>query len=102
MSVSTVSAAGLRDEGLLRDSAYVDGSWVADGDSGRFAVDNPSTGETIANLPSLSRAQTADAVTAAHRAWPGWRARSAKDRAGVAPRVLSPGLGANRAPAPNN
>src|SRR3954452_615475 len=83
MSVSTVSAAGLRDEGLLRDSAYVDGSWVADGDSGRFAVDNPSTGETVADLPSLSRAQAADAVTAAHRAWPGWRARSAKDRAGV-------------------
>ena len=83
MTVSTVSAAGLRDEALLRDSAYVDGTWVADGDSGRFGVDNPSTGETVADLPALSRAQAAEAVAAAHRAWPGWRARSAKDRAGV-------------------
>jgi succinate-semialdehyde dehydrogenase / glutarate-semialdehyde dehydrogenase len=83
VSVATVAAAGLRDEALLRDSAYVDGTWVAGGDSGRFSVENPSTGETVADLPSLSRAQAAEAVAAAHRAWPGWRSRSAKDRAAV-------------------
>ena len=83
MNVSTVSASGLRDEALLRGSAYVDGAWVAEGDSGRFSVENPSTGEMVADLPSLSRAQAAEAVAAAHRAWPGWRALSAKDRAGV-------------------
>jgi succinate-semialdehyde dehydrogenase/glutarate-semialdehyde dehydrogenase len=68
---------------LLRTAAYVGGFWVDQGDAGRLAVDDPSTGERIAELPALSRAQTADAVAAAHRAFPGWRALSGKQRAQV-------------------
>jgi succinate-semialdehyde dehydrogenase / glutarate-semialdehyde dehydrogenase len=83
VSISTAASAGLRDPSLLRTSAFLDGTWVDTGDSGRFSVVNPSTGETVADLPSLSRSQTAEAVAAAHRAWPGWRSLSAKERAGV-------------------
>ena len=36
---------------LLAEQAYVDGAWI-DADSGAtFAVTNPATGETIANVP---------------------------------------------------
>jgi succinate-semialdehyde dehydrogenase / glutarate-semialdehyde dehydrogenase len=80
---ATTSSAVLGDGALLRDAAYVDGVWVRDGERGRFAVDNPSTGELIAELPSLSRAQVAGAIDAAGRALPGWRARSGKQRAQV-------------------
>ncbi|MFJ9380759.1 NAD-dependent succinate-semialdehyde dehydrogenase [Streptomyces sp. NPDC101455] len=84
MSIETTGSQGLlTDRELLRTAAYVDGTWVEKGDAGRFAVDNPSTGELIAELPALSAAQTAKAVTAAHAALPGWRAVSAKQRARV-------------------
>jgi succinate-semialdehyde dehydrogenase / glutarate-semialdehyde dehydrogenase len=83
--VTTAPAAPriLRDQGLLRTAAYVDGAWVTDGRSGTLAVRNPSTRELVAELPALDRAQVAEAITAAHRAQPAWRALSAKQRAGI-------------------
>lgn len=83
MSTRTAAAEVLSETSLFQESAYVDGRWVSHGESGRFSVDNPSTGATIADLPSMSRAQVADAITAAGRALPDWRARSGKQRAQV-------------------
>ncbi|MBW8792873.1 MAG: NAD-dependent succinate-semialdehyde dehydrogenase [Streptomyces sp.] len=83
MSTETAAAEVLSEKSLFQESAYVDGRWVSHGESGRFSVDNPSTGATIADLPSMSRAQVADAIAAAGRALPDWRARSGKQRAQV-------------------
>jgi succinate-semialdehyde dehydrogenase/glutarate-semialdehyde dehydrogenase len=69
--------------GLLRTAAYVDGQWIQHGHAGLLQVLNPSTGRIVAEVPALSREQTTEAVTAAHRAFPGWRSRSGKDRARV-------------------
>ena len=56
---------------LLRRQAYVDGRWV-DADSGAtFAVVNPATGETIAEVPRMGAAETRRAIEAAQRALPG-------------------------------
>ena len=77
----------LRDRDLLRTRAYVDGSWV-DGDSGEtFPVVDPATGETIAEVPRLSAAETRRAIEAAERALPAWRARPARERARVLRRI---------------
>jgi succinate-semialdehyde dehydrogenase/glutarate-semialdehyde dehydrogenase len=73
----------LSDPTLLRTAAYVDGAWLADGEAGTLLVHDPSTGDLVAKLPALSRAQTSSAVAAAHRALPEWRARSGKQRAQV-------------------
>ena len=52
--------------------------------SGRvFYVTNPSSGETLAELPDLDAGDTQKAVEAAHRAFPTWRARTARERAGI-------------------
>jgi succinate-semialdehyde dehydrogenase/glutarate-semialdehyde dehydrogenase len=68
---------------LLRERAYVDGAWV-DADSGAtFAVVDPATGETIANVPRLGAAETRRAIEAAEAAQPAWRARTAKERSDV-------------------
>src|SRR4051812_47039188 len=84
MSTSTTEAgARLSDPTLLRTGAYVDGAWLGEGDEGTFWVSNPSTGERIAQLPSLSREQVGRAVDAADRALPAWRALSAKDRSRI-------------------
>ncbi|MFE0679099.1 NAD-dependent succinate-semialdehyde dehydrogenase [Streptomyces sp. NPDC058867] len=62
----------------MRTAAYIDGTWVTAADT--LTVRNPSTGEVVADVPLLSRAQTAEAIGAAHRALPSWRARAAKER----------------------
>jgi succinate-semialdehyde dehydrogenase/glutarate-semialdehyde dehydrogenase len=72
---------------LLRRQAYVDGSWV-DADSGEtFPVLNPSTGETLAEVPRMGGDETRRALAAAERALPEWKARTAKDRARILRRL---------------
>ncbi len=72
---------------LLRQQAYLDGRW-RDADSGEtFPVTNPATGETIADVPRLGAAETRRAIEAAQRALPGWRNRTAKERAVVLRRL---------------
>jgi len=72
---------------LLRRQAYVDGSWV-DADSGEtFPVLNPSTGETLAEVPRMGGDETRQALAAAERALPEWKARTAKDRARILRRL---------------
>ncbi|MDR9440041.1 MAG: NAD-dependent succinate-semialdehyde dehydrogenase [Halomonas sp.] len=64
---------------LLIDKAYVAGQW-RDG-ARRFAVTNPATGETLAEVPDLDAEDAREAVTAAADAWPAWKRRTAKERA---------------------
>jgi succinate-semialdehyde dehydrogenase/glutarate-semialdehyde dehydrogenase len=72
---------------LIREQAYVDGRWL-DADSGEtFPVVDPATGETIANVPRLGAAETRRAVEAAHRAFPEWRGRTAKERGQILRRI---------------
>ena len=72
---------------LLRRQAYLNGRW-ADSDSGQtFPVTNPATGEVIADVPRLGAAETRRAIAAAERAYPAWRSRTAKSRAGVLRRL---------------
>ena len=84
----------LREPGLLRAQAFVDGAWI-DADSGEtFAVLDPATGEVLARVPRLGAAETRRAIEAARRALPGWRARTAKERARMLRRWADLMLGA--------
>ena len=72
---------------LLQRQAYVDGAWV-DADSGdTFAVLNPATGDTVAEVPRMGAPETRGALAAAERALPEWRARTAKSRAAILRRL---------------
>ncbi len=72
---------------LLRRQAFVDGAWV-DADSGEtFAVTNPATGETVADVPRMGAAETRRALAAAERALPAWKSRPAKERARILRRL---------------
>ncbi|SEK93946.1 NAD-dependent succinate-semialdehyde dehydrogenase [Halomonas daqiaonensis] len=66
---------------LLIDKAYVAGQW-RDGER-RFAVTNPATGETLAEIPDLGAEDAREAISAAADAWPAWRRRTAKERANL-------------------
>jgi succinate-semialdehyde dehydrogenase/glutarate-semialdehyde dehydrogenase len=73
----------LKDTSLLRSQAYIDGNWVS-ADSGQtYAVTNPATGETLAEVPRMGANETRRAIDAAAAALPGWRAKSAKERGAV-------------------
>jgi succinate-semialdehyde dehydrogenase/glutarate-semialdehyde dehydrogenase len=71
----------LRDPQLLRDQAYIDGTWVS-GDT-RFHVVDPATGVLLAQVADLGAVETRRAIEAANAAWPAWRALTGKDRAAV-------------------
>ena len=73
----------LSDPSLLTDKAYVAGEWIAADDGGTFEVRNPSTGDVLAHVADLGRAETARAIDAAEKAGKEWAARTAKDRAKV-------------------
>ncbi len=66
---------------LLRSQAFINGAWHDARDRRTFAVHNPSTGDLVGTVADLGRDETRDAVEAAHAAWPGWRERTAKERA---------------------
>ncbi len=71
----------LTDEKLLRRDAYIDGAWV--GAPARFKVDDPATGEVIAEVADLGEAETRIAIERAHAAFPAWAAKTGKERAAI-------------------
>jgi succinate-semialdehyde dehydrogenase/glutarate-semialdehyde dehydrogenase len=76
-------AIQLQNKALLRHQGYIDGRFV-DADSGaRFGVDDPATGERLAEVADMGKAETRRAIDAAHRALPAWRAKTAKERAAI-------------------
>ena len=68
---------------LLRTQSYIDGKWVDASDGAEFAVDNPATGSNIAHVSNLGAKQAEQAIAAASRAFPAWRARTAKERSNI-------------------
>src|SRR5262245_33583658 len=86
--MATTSAAlptgiQLTDSNLFRQSCYVDGAWITAQSGQTIAVDNPATGEVLGTVPKLGAAETRAAIGAADRALPGWRKKTAKERAAV-------------------
>jgi succinate-semialdehyde dehydrogenase/glutarate-semialdehyde dehydrogenase len=73
----------LDNNALLRDAAYIDGEWRSAISGARFAVTNPATGEVIAEVADCAEEDIKRAIEAAHRAWTPWRAKTAKERAGL-------------------
>ena len=71
----------LADPKVLQRDAYVDGAWTAAGSGARFAVRNPATGETLAEVADLDAADARAAIEAAAAALPAWSALTAKARA---------------------
>ncbi|MEQ1745227.1 MAG: NAD-dependent succinate-semialdehyde dehydrogenase [Saprospiraceae bacterium] len=73
----------LNNPSLLCQRAYINGAW-ADADSGKsFPVTNPATGEVLARVADCGPAETRRAIAAAEAALPGWRSKTAAQRAAL-------------------
>jgi len=73
----------LKDSGLLKSQCYIDGQWVGADSGATRKVHNPATGELVSTVPDGTAVEARRAIEAAHRAFAGWRARSADERARV-------------------
>ncbi len=73
----------LKDPSLLRQQCYVDGRWIDADDRGTMRIDDPATGAPVGTAPVFHAAETKRAIDAANRAWPGWRAKTAKERSSI-------------------
>ena len=74
-----LAALSLKDSNLFREQCYIDGQWI--GGAKAFPVHNPATGAVLGSVPDLGAQETRRAIDAASRAWPAWRAKTAKERA---------------------
>ena len=68
----------LNDPSLLRHQCLIGGEWVSAVQSIR--VTNPADGSLLADVPKLGVEEARRAITAADKAWPAWRARTAQER----------------------
>jgi succinate-semialdehyde dehydrogenase/glutarate-semialdehyde dehydrogenase len=66
---------------LVETEAFIDGLWI-EGDA-TFEVLNPADGTVIANVADLGAGETRVAIEAAHRAFPTWAAKTAKERGAI-------------------
>ena len=73
--------SALADAGLLRRDAFINGQWS--GADERFAVRDPATGQTLAEVANTSLPQVQAAIAAAEAVWPAWRSRPAKERSAL-------------------
>ena len=73
----------LQDAKLFRQQCYVNGEWVDALNRGTIPVTNPATGETLGTVPRMGAEETRQAIEAADKALPGWRGKTAKERAQV-------------------
>ncbi|MGQ5522177.1 NADP-dependent succinate-semialdehyde dehydrogenase [Chitinimonas sp. PSY-7] len=73
----------LKDPSLLKQQCYIDGQWLGTDSGETIPVNNPATGEIIAHVPKMGATETRRAIEAADKAWPAWKAKSAKERGAV-------------------
>src|SRR5512134_3429665 len=71
----------LQDPKLFRTQCYIDGEWTGNGKT--FPVFNPATRAQLATVPDFGAEEARRAIDAAERAWPAWRAKTAKERAAI-------------------
>lgn len=70
----------LQNPTLLRTQAFINGAWCNADTQKTFAVKNPATGETIAQVADLNASETRRAITAAVQAQILWAQKTAKER----------------------
>jgi aldehyde dehydrogenase (NAD+) len=69
------------------NNIFVDGEWLPAKSERRTLIVNPTTEEPIAEVVDAYASDVDDAVQAAHRAFPGWRAMSIEARAHLIARL---------------
>jgi len=78
MDMKTAPLSLLNDPSLLKTDALINGQWIEG--SARFDVNDPSTGQKLADVANLGPQDAEAAIAAANAAWPAWRKKTGKER----------------------
>lgn len=78
-----MTTLSLQDPGLLKNLCFIDDRWVGAADGATLAVRNPATGWLVGSIPDAGVGETQAAIRAAAQAFPGWKARTAEERARI-------------------
>ncbi|WP_417330598.1 NAD-dependent succinate-semialdehyde dehydrogenase [Halomonas cupida] len=73
----------LNDPALFRQHCYIDGRWAEAEGKATIEVTNPATSNRLGTVPRLSKDEVSAAIDAADRAFPLWKASTAKQRASI-------------------
>ena len=73
----------LKDPTLFRQKAYINGIWMNASDQSTINVSNPANNQIIGSVPKMGQKETRQAIVAAEKALPTWRAKTAKERAEI-------------------
>jgi len=73
----------LKDPSLFKEEAFIDNQWVKSSSGASFPINNPATGEIIAQVANLGAADAEKAIAAADQALPQWKNLTGKERAGI-------------------
>jgi succinate-semialdehyde dehydrogenase/glutarate-semialdehyde dehydrogenase len=71
----------LHDPSLLRTLAFIGNRWTAADSGATFPVTDPFDGTQLARVADLGTSETVAAIDAAEQAFPGWKKRTAENRA---------------------
>ncbi len=72
---------------IVKDTIYIDGSWVPSASSGTLPVTNSTTEEVMGTVPEGTAADVDKAVAAARKAFPAWAKTSVEERAKFCSRI---------------
>ncbi|KAL6629937.1 hypothetical protein ACP70R_029702 [Stipagrostis hirtigluma subsp. patula] len=70
----------IRAAGLLRTRGLIGGQWVDAYDGKTIEVQNPATGEVLANVSCMGSRETSDAIASAHDTFYSWSKLTASER----------------------
>lgn len=73
----------IKNKDLLQTQAFIDGQWCEASSGLRFSVSNPASGAHLAEVSDLGSDDVSQAISAAERAWPNWRAHTGKERGAI-------------------
>ena len=69
----------LKDPSLFKELAFIDNEWVQSSSNTSFPVNNPATGEIIAEVTNLSVTDADKAISAADQALTEWKIITGKE-----------------------
>jgi len=78
-----MTAISFSDPKLFRQQCYIDGKWVDADKGGTIEVLNPADGTVLGTVPNMGAEEARRAIEAANKAWPAWRAKTAKERGAI-------------------
>ena len=70
----------ISNKALLKDKNYIDGKWIDSKKNEFIEVNDPATLKTIGKVPKCGSIETKLAIEAANKAFPKWKAKTAKER----------------------